>query len=418
MSYSGDININNSFEITLRNNTTKVQEFSMFELGSEQGNPIQLTDDIIVGTPNIFFNFYDFNDVKTWLINQRTKEPYLNGWTFDFKIGVPFATPPLKTQNIVGGNQTMSEIQDAINKFLELDPELFYIRISLQAFIDRGETISTDRVNIQFTYLERDPITGSTTGFFTGDPSDSLNPMLIDSIGFENFVGSGVPPPNTGMPSINAFPPTRTQTTSSGAISVIATSGTPYNQILESQTGQVLDIKSMRVDALPSVPSTGGLQFFLDAQLLVPLEFTKLDANDNKLVYKKIPTIDPYQFQKSVDFIDMKTKADTFALDGTTRFTSKVQPYTSMRLSFEYTQITNLIADTTYAKEQEEKQGQIIAERREEGDSRRTYKADIPIKVVEEIEKENKEFNDLEKKKTKLQIHLLYPKTNFWRLVA
>ncbi|HBY69847.1 MAG TPA: hypothetical protein DEG69_20150, partial [Flavobacteriaceae bacterium] len=93
----------------------------------------------------------------------------------------------------------------------------------------------------------------------------------------------------------------------------------------------------------------------------------------------------------------MKTKADTFSLDGTTRFTSKVQPYTSMRLSFEYTQITNLIADTTYAKEQEEKQGQVIAERREEGDSRRTYKADIPIKVLENIEKENKEFSDLEK---------------------
>ena len=89
-----------------------------------------------------------------------------------------------------------------------------------------------------------------------------------------------------------------------------------------------------------------------------------------------------------------------------------------MRLSFEYTQITNLIADTTYAKEQEEKQGQVIAERREEGDSRRTYKADIPIKVLENIEKENKEFSDLEKKKTKSKIHLLCPKTSFWRLVA
>ena len=274
MSYSGDININNSFEITLRNNTTKVQEFSMFELGSEQASPIQLTDDIIVGTPNGFSQFYDFLDLKTWKVNQRTKEPFLNGWTFDFKIGVPFGTPPIKTFNIVGGNDTMSQIEDKLNLALSTDPELFYIRISLQGYIDRGEIISTSKMNIQFTYLERDPITGSTTGFFTGDPSDSSNPMLIDSIAFENFAGAGVPPPYSTMININVFPATRTQTTSSGAISVIATSGTPYNQILESQNGQVLDIKSMRVDALPSVPSSGGLQIFLDAQLLNLLNLT------------------------------------------------------------------------------------------------------------------------------------------------
>ncbi len=76
------------------------------------------------------------------------------------------------------------------------------------------------------------------------------------------------------------------------------------------------------------------------------------------------------------------------------------------------------MADSSYAIEQEKKQAQTIEERREDGDNARTYKADIPIKVLEEIEKDNKRFDDIEKKKKKSKVYLLYPKKNFWRLVA
>ena len=419
MSYSGDRNIDNSFELTIRNNTTQKQEFSMFELGSEEAGAIIMRNDIISGTPNNFEPYYDFTDLKTWKINPRTYEPLINNWTADFEIGVQAVI--ISFPSIGGGDMTMEALQGELNGLLEANPTTKYIRLAFQPVIYRGNP-STYRMNVQFTYFEADPITGSTAGYFTGDPNDASNPMLVDNIAFKNFVvGSGVPPPDSSLINVNQFPAKITQTTNNGALSIIATSGTPYNQILESQTGQVLDIKSMRIDSLPAQPTQGGIPALIDAQLLTPLTFKKRDATGNDLEYNKIPTIDPYQFQKSIDFIDMKTKADTFALDGTTRFTSEVQAYCSLRLSCEYTYITNLIADTNYAVEQEKKQEELITQRREEGDSRRTYKLDLPIGVVAGIEKANKESEKveaLEKKKTKSKDCLLYPKTSSWRLVA
>ena len=413
MSYSGDININNSFEITLKNNTSVKQRFAMFELGSDDANAITLKNDIVSATPNtIYPNGFDLGSNTALTINPTNNEVRIN---FDFQIQVGINA---SVNTVTGlGNSTLQEVVDTFNETIALVPSAKYLRINLAPRIILGR-LSTRFLQFSATYLEANPDDPSdTAGYFTGDPNDSSNGMLLDYISFQGWVGVS-PPPVTSFASINLFPAKVTQTTNNGAIEVVATSGTPYNQILESQNGQVLDIKSMRIDALPSIPTQGGLDTFIDAQLLTPLKFIKNDAKGDDLEYHKIPTIDPYQFQKSIDFINMETKADTFALDGTTKFVSEVQPYTSLRLSCEYTSITNFMADSSYAIAQEEKQAQTIEQRREDGDNARTYKAEIPIKVLEEIERDNKRFDDIEKKKKKSKVYLLYPKENFWRLVA
>ena len=414
MSYSGDININNSFEITLKNNTSVKQRFAMFELGSDDANAITLKNDITISTPNtIYPDGFDLGSNTALSINSATNEVRIN---FDFSIQVGINASTITITGL-GNGDTLQQVVDDFNTNIQLTPTGKYLRINLAPRIVLGR-LSTRFLQFTATYLEANPDDPSdTAGYFTGDPNDSTNVMLLDYISFTGWVGVS-PPPTTSFASTNLFPASVTQTTNNGAVEVVATSGTPYNQILESQSGQVLDIKSMRIDALPSIPTQGGLDTFIDAQLLTPLKFIKNDAKGDDLEYHKIPTIDPYQFQKSIDFINMETKADTFALDGTTKFVSEVQPYTSLRLSCEYTSITNFMADSSYAIEQEQKQAQTIEERREDGDNARTYKADIPIKVLEKIEKENKRFDDIEKKKTKSKVYLLYPKKNFWRLVA
>ena len=247
-----------------------------------------------------------------------------------------------------------------------------------------------------------------------------------------NFIASsGIP--DFYQSAINTQPAIMTQTTKNswfgvlnlGAVQVVVGQGTPYNEILESQNGQVLDIKTMRVDAFNSLGNP-AVPFYQDKQLLAPLRFSKKDATGNDLVYNKIPTIDPYQFQKCVDFIDMKTKADTFALDGTTKFALNIQPYTTMRLSCNYVSITNLIADTEYSAEIVAKEKEAILKQKEAGDNSRTYNLKVPDKTLKEIEQQNIIYNQqqqdqlkkLEKKKTNYYIHLPLHQKNLWSWVG
>ena len=168
-----------------------------------------------------------------------------------------------------------------------------------------------------------------------------------------------------------------------GAISTPANGGVPYSEILQSQNGQVLDIKSIRIDAF----SNNGIQnqSNIIAQLLEPITFGKKDADGNDLTYNKIPTVDPYQYQNTIDYIDMKTKADTFALDGGTYIETGISPNTTMRLTCCYTQIPNLTLGTEYEKEMEEKQLENIKKAKERGDKKKNIKVETGSSIEEDI---------------------------------
>ena len=99
----------------------------------------------------------------------------------------------------------------------------------------------------------------------------------------------------------------------------------------------------------------------------------------------------------------MKTKADTYALDGNTAFSTGIQPNSTIRLTCAYTQITNLTATSKYAQEYEQKQADNITNQIEENDSRRNYKLQIPDGTIKGIEEENlrqQKEEELKKKKT------------------
>ena len=430
MSFDKDVNIDNSFNIALENPTQSVQRVAMFELGSDDPDIILQEMVAIVNQPNAVHNSWTMGFGSGVLPNPLTLDTttspptitctWDNAFTWNIN-GVFYSITLAPTW-------TLQRMSAEVNDYVDGHPVLKYMRINFIGVLDPDNlepTIAYLRVNI--TYLTKDPITGATAGYFTGDPNDPSNPMLITDYGMTNF------PPASGIAdfyqsAIQTQPAIMTQTTKNswfgvlnlGAVQVVVGQGTPYNEILESQNGQVLDIKSMRIDAMASLGNP-AVPFYQDKQLLVPLRFSKKDATGNDLTYNKIPTIDPYQYQKCVDFIDMKTKADTFALDGTTKFALNIQPYTTMRLSCNYTSITNLIADTEYSAEMVAKEKEAIAKQKEAGDNSRTYNLKVPDDVIKGIENQNviykkqqDQLQKLEKKKTNYYIHLPLHQKNLW----
>ena len=97
-----------------------------------------------------------------------------------------------------------------------------------------------------------------------------------------------------------------------------------------------------------------------DGQMLTPFCFTKIDVNGNELTYCKVPTKDPYQFQDSYGLIDMGTESDNYVLDGRTKFNYNVQPLTTLFISFNYAQLTNLLFDTDLGISKAQKQQDFL----------------------------------------------------------
>ena len=412
MSYSGDIALSNTFDITIKNNSPSRQEVSMFELGSNNPNRILPNIQFVSQTPTMVSagqnNPYSVPSWNLspqlggiWIRLNSDGEAYI---TYKYDITLFFKNSQQITITSLGGQlQTLEQDLNAINNALENsvptpNPNIpiKYARLQLAPIYftdpDTGNPdIEPTLLAVTVLYLTANPITGINDGTYFRE-SDFNNPQLFNAISI-NPQQVGLP--STAISSLNLWDRTGKNTSKNGAIEVPNNAGTPYNQILESQNGQVLDIKSMRIDAFSNgVPNQANII----SQLSEPLIFSKLDSNDNRLVYNKIPTVDPYQFQNTIDYINMKTKADTYALDGNTSFATGIQANTSMRLTCAYTQLTNLTATSEYAKEYEQKQADNIERQIEENDSRRNYKLKIPTKVVESIENQNKKEDLLEKK--------------------
>jgi len=398
MSYSGDIALSNTFDLTIKNNSSSRKEISMFELGSANPNRILANPTIVVSQPNSISDYWDLNN-NILSLNGNNEVVIASPFTFRIsKFGASLDVTGM------GGGAKLSDNVDAINVRLSLSSTFGkWVRIQLAPYYTRQGVFRDDRLVISVFYFTADPITGVDDGtYFTGDPNDTLNPQLTHS--FRLF---GLPNPSV-VNDIRSMNAVFENTNKDGSIVLPNNAGVPYPEILESQNGQVLDIKSMRIDAFSNV---GLNRSAIISQLSEPLKFAKLDSNDNRLVYNKIPTIDPYQFQNTIDYINMKTKADTYALDGNTSFNTGIQANTTMRLTCAYTQLTNLTATSEYAKEYEQKQEDNINEQIEENDTRRNYQLQIPDGTIKGVEEENTRQEDLEKKKTKP--NLLYQIQNF-----
>ena len=401
MAYSGDIEGDSSFSVAIRNNSNSRQVFSMFLLGDVSPEAISVISNPVASEPNNINPYFDINQgggfgLFTILLIGGT-QVYESLAKFNFSI-TDGGSGTVNINSVANYTDTLQEITDNINTGLTTTIYK-YVRVQFAGFPLTGASapigggFDKKRLLLTIMYLTQDPLTGSTAGYFTGDPNDTGNPMLIEDLSFSSIITTGGAVIDQVQTNIRLYTSTYTNTSNNGAIEILKGQGTPYPQILESQSGLVLDVKSMRIDALSDI--TENVRF----QLLEPLTFTKNNANGKEISYNKMPVIDPYQYMNSVDFVKMKSKADTFTFDGQTKFSSALQPNMTVRLSYNYTSLTNLVADTEYGQEMIAKQTQQLAKETEEGDNNRVYNLDIPKSVVSKIEIQNKTAKATEKAK-------------------
>ena len=104
-------------------------------------------------------------------------------------------------------------------------------------------------------------------------------------------------------PSVSSYP--------SGALSVISTDGTSYESILNSMGSYVYAIQNVYMKANSN------------SQLLKGFTIEQYDVNGYIKSFNQKPTIDPYQYQKSIFF---KLAKENIVLNGQTTFDLSILP--------------------------------------------------------------------------------------------
>jgi hypothetical protein len=122
---------------------------------------------------------------------------------------------------------------------------------------------------------------------------------------------------------------------STGMVSVKDSANLTYDEILRSQNGSVLDIRSMAYNLLFANEPID--------QMNKCFRFSKTDVNGKSYTNFKCPVKDPYQFQNSYGVIDMGRIADRFTLDGETSFDYTLAPFSDCQITFNYAELTNLM---------------------------------------------------------------------------
>ena len=163
--------------------------------------------------------------------------------------------------------------------------------------------------------------------------------------------------------------------------------GISYGEILESQNGQVLDIKSMSFIITSSSTAYSTIQ---QEQIYNCFTFNKKDINGNTIEYKKCPVVDVFSNPSinSIDDIQLERKADVYTLDGTTNLTYELNSGIVIQLGSEFTRLTNLLQESKKGKEQIEVEKRNIAKNR-----LNTGYALDKVAVTEESQENQKEFN-------------------------
>jgi hypothetical protein len=130
--------------------------------------------------------------------------------------------------------------------------------------------------------------------------------------------------PTSYIPTVTTY--------SGGVVSVISTDGTSYESILNSMGSFVYGINNIYMKANSN------------NQILEGFAIEQYDVNGYIKSFNQKPTIDPYQYQKSVFF---KLAKENIVLNGQTTFDMKVLPNESIYMTIYVNQLA--LRDYVYA---------------------------------------------------------------------
>tara|TARA_R110000822_G_scaffold18590_5_gene61338 strand:+ start:1004 stop:2215 length:1212 start_codon:yes stop_codon:yes gene_type:complete len=195
---------------------------------------------------------------------------------------------------------------------------------------------------------------------------------------------------------------TNIATAKSSGVLITARNGVSYGEILESQNGQVLDIKTINFTISTNSSSVDKTQ---KEQVFNCFTFEKTDMNGNKIEYRKCPVVDVYSNPdlNSIDGIKLERKADVYTLDGTTNVNYSLRGGIVVQISSEFTRLTNLLQESKQGQEQIEVQKRNIKNNRLYTEYALSKEA-----ITTEQKKEEKGFNfngDVKKKNISTSLH-------------
>lgn len=141
-------------------------------------------------------------------------------------------------------------------------------------------------------------------------------------------------------------------TSSVNGVEVIGKNNISYQEIIQSQNGGVIDIKSLDVNIGNSLNEDT-----IKGQLLQPFLFDQKDVNGNDRTYVKSPTIDPYQYQNSYKTLNINgDSGNKFVLDSTSELRYTIEPRTSLNITFNYVLLKNFMFGLKETIEQVDKE--------------------------------------------------------------
>lgn len=333
MAYIGGIKIGNSFSFQIKNLSGSKQSLSLFELGATGADvprSVELTQKNNITSLDVYFTKVG-----------DTVELTNNLTTFTLHI-LDGGTPNTLAMG-VSPSESLTRVNTRLNSLLEVATDF-------------------EGINLQFVYnLSASSSVIHLDLFATID--STLNNATL-----QKLVVGNVPSGDTNL-SLAGITPVKSDMTSS-FVKITEGSGVSYSDILNSQTGQVMDIQNMSLDVLTSTDT--------DSQMTNCLRFKKSDVNGNDITYYKCPVKDAYQFQNSYGFIDMNTIADNYVLDGNTQFGYDMEALSTVTLGYDYTSLPNLVFGSAYENTEIQEQEQEIDKFRTVGTAKREIEVDIP----------------------------------------
>jgi hypothetical protein len=421
-----NIAIDNSFTLNFRNTTSYTQQVTLFKeglTGYESGEESIVKE--VFGATNVSFptsaypppNWINWNNpfnnpfeyFNNPLLTNLTQYPTINdvtwkGGVFLLQLISADAIDSVNV-NLVGG-ESIAQINSLFEQAFANLPSASGFRNSegqTPSFeFTFNESVWRDNYNLPINLFG---IAQQPFGFNLTYPYPNQLPTnKLISIFLVNATGY--------ISNINSIP--LSLRTEANGVVITDYSNIKYEEILQSQNGSAYDIESLVLNL-----GSGRSLSEKASQLLQPFKFAKRDVNGNETDYVKNQLIDPYQDQFSYSRIDLVSEenGENYILDGNTAFIYRIEPFTSVNLTFNYRRVTNLTFQTEEGSKTLEQEGKNLKAL----DNKTEF---AEIKVIDNIQEEKYSnfLNSNDKKNSKskfiyllggiLAIYYLLTKTN------
>jgi len=307
------------FSISLRNLTGTKQTVSLFENGAS-GDDVPIGNSYISngginGDINKLSNFFRTTDTMTEASQVRWDIPDAFAQArLDLGCVTPLGIKHALPQIIWNTDDNLNQVNEDIETNLRADSNFEGLQLYIQIDFSTIGTVN-EKWKIILIKSINAPNNWDVYRLRTNIASPSLDQAL--TLEYATYSLNGV---------------------SNNGVEVIGQNNDDYFSIQESQIGNVYEIAY--IDLISDYSRGLGIR---EAQLLNCLKFVKRNANGNDFTYQKCPTIDTFQVQDTIKFIGLNSHADRFTLDGRTALNYSVEPFSQLRLDFNYTKLPNYV---------------------------------------------------------------------------